>query len=115
MRVRSLPPLLISNLRRVLKTSVTAPRLAVVMLMVALPTLFLSSVQAGAQTQVQLQAAQADQGLTWTADNSMTSYKSAPTTATAGPATIVFENSQATGNNTGMTHTLTFDTSTPGY
>jgi hypothetical protein len=45
----------------------------------------------------------------------MTAYKSAPESATAGPATIVFENSAATGNTTGMTHTLTFDTSTPGY
>ncbi|WP_204075830.1 OmpL47-type beta-barrel domain-containing protein, partial [Planotetraspora phitsanulokensis] len=83
--------------------------------MVTIPALILSSVTAGAQTQIQLQAAQADQVLVWTADNGMTTYKSAPTTATAGPATIVFENSAATGNNTGMTHTLTFDTSTPGY
>jgi uncharacterized cupredoxin-like copper-binding protein len=111
MNVRSLP----SNLWRVFKASVTAPRLAVAMLMVTLPALLLSSVKAGAQTQIQLQAAQAEQVLTWTADNSMTTYKSVPTTATAGPATIVFENSMATGNNTGMTHTLTFDTSTPGY
>ncbi|GGS60208.1 OmpL47-type beta-barrel domain-containing protein [Actinokineospora fastidiosa] len=60
-------------------------------------------------------SAQAEQVLTWTADNGVTSYKSAPATATAGPATIVFENSLATGNTTGMPHTLTFDTSTPGY
>ncbi|MCT2590131.1 DUF1080 domain-containing protein [Streptomyces sp. N2-109] len=57
----------------------------------------------------------ADQTLTWTADNSITAYKSAPTTAVAGPATIVFENSEATGNTTGMPHTLTFDTSNPEY
>ncbi len=57
----------------------------------------------------------ADQVLTWTADNSVTRYKTAPATATAGPATIVFENSVATGNTIAMSHTLTFDTSTPGY
>ncbi|MFC5828412.1 OmpL47-type beta-barrel domain-containing protein [Nonomuraea insulae] len=96
--------------------AVKAPRLAVVLLAVALPALFLSSVQAAAQPRTQLTAAQAaDQVLTWTADDSMTAYKSAPESATAGPATIVFENSAATGNTTGMTHTLTFDTSTPGY
>ncbi|WP_199442115.1 OmpL47-type beta-barrel domain-containing protein [Umezawaea beigongshangensis] len=55
------------------------------------------------------------QVLTWTADNDITRYKSAPTTATAGETTIVWENSEATGNTTGMPHTLTFDTSTPGY
>ncbi|GGM23467.1 OmpL47-type beta-barrel domain-containing protein [Promicromonospora citrea] len=60
-------------------------------------------------------AVAADQVLTWTADSSVTAYASAPTTATAGPTTIVFENSEATGNNIAMSHTLTFDTSTPGY
>ncbi|MYV45315.1 hypothetical protein GT031_06785 [Streptomyces sp. SID2888] len=43
------------------------------------------------------------------------SYTSAPTTAVAGPATIVFENSAATGNTTGLPHTLTFDVSGSGY
>ncbi|MGH3762478.1 OmpL47-type beta-barrel domain-containing protein [Actinophytocola sp.] len=57
----------------------------------------------------------AAQTLTWTADDSTTEYASAPTTAVAGATTIVFENSTATGNTTGMSHTLTFDTSTPGY
>lgn len=57
----------------------------------------------------------ADQVLTWTADDSVSEYASAPATATAGAATVVFENSTATGNNIGMSHTLTFDTSTPGY
>ncbi|NIH84577.1 OmpL47-type beta-barrel domain-containing protein [Amycolatopsis granulosa] len=57
----------------------------------------------------------AEQVLTWTANDSMTAYASAPASAVAGAATIVFENSTATGNTTGMTHTLTFDTSTPGY
>ena len=59
--------------------------------------------------------AQAAQTLTWTADNSTTAYKTAPTEAKAGPTTIVFENSKATGNTSGMQHTLTFDTSTDGY
>lgn len=53
--------------------------------------------------------------LTWTADDSITDYRSAPATAVAGATTIVFENSFATGNTSGMTHTLTFDTTTPGY
>ncbi|WP_229074939.1 OmpL47-type beta-barrel domain-containing protein [Actinoplanes sp. DH11] len=59
--------------------------------------------------------AAAAQTLTWTADNDVTRFKSAPATAAAGATTIVFENSEATGNTTGMPHTLTFDTSTPGY
>jgi plastocyanin len=53
--------------------------------------------------------------LTWTADDDITRYKSAPATATAGATTIVFENSAATGNTTGMPHTLTFDTTAEGY
>jgi plastocyanin len=53
--------------------------------------------------------------LTWTGDDDITRYKSAPTSATAGATTIVFENSAATGNTTGMPHTLTFDTTTDGY
>ncbi|UNZ16573.1 family 16 glycoside hydrolase [Streptomyces sp. 891-h] len=57
----------------------------------------------------------ADQVLTWTADDDMTKYASVPTTAVAGKATIVFENSKATGNTTGMSHTLTFVTSDPDY
>ncbi len=57
----------------------------------------------------------ADQVLTWTGNNSVTAYASAPATAAAGATTIVFENSTATGNTIGMSHTLTFDTSTPGY
>jgi hypothetical protein len=120
MRVRSLPSLVIRSLRRA-AGAVTAPRLAVVLLAVALPALFLPSIQAAAKPGTRLTATQptatkaADQELTWTADDSMIAYKSAPESATAGPATIVFENSTATGNTTGMTHTLTFDTSTPGY
>ncbi|GGP77316.1 plastocyanin [Streptomyces calvus] len=60
-------------------------------------------------------AAAAAQVLTWTAGDSITEYSSAPTTAVAGPATIVFENSAATGNTTGMPHTLTFATSDPEF
>src|SRR4051794_8058466 len=59
--------------------------------------------------------AAADQVLTWTADDNTTRYKSVPTTAVAGAATIIWENSAATGNTTGMPHTLTFDTFTEGY
>ncbi|GHG85533.1 OmpL47-type beta-barrel domain-containing protein [Streptomyces lanatus] len=57
----------------------------------------------------------AAQVLTWTAGDDITKYASAPTTAVAGATTIVFENSTATGNTTGMPHTLTFDTSDPEY
>ncbi|WP_077801748.1 OmpL47-type beta-barrel domain-containing protein [Streptomyces sp. JHA26] len=57
----------------------------------------------------------AEQVLTWTAGDDITTYASAPETAVAGPATIVFENSEATGNTTGMPHTLTFVTSDPEY
>ena len=55
------------------------------------------------------------QVLVWTAGDSLTEYVSAPETAKPGPATIVFENSTATGNTTGMTHSLTFDTSSPEH
>ncbi|MFI7541832.1 OmpL47-type beta-barrel domain-containing protein [Actinoplanes sp. NPDC049599] len=60
-------------------------------------------------------AAAAAGTLTWTADDDITRYKSAPASATAGATTIVFENSAATGNTTGMPHTLTFDTTAEGY
>ncbi|WP_152690681.1 OmpL47-type beta-barrel domain-containing protein [Jiangella alkaliphila] len=59
--------------------------------------------------------AAAEQTLTWTGNNSVTAYASAPTTAVAGATTIIFENSVATGNTTGMPHTLTFETSDPQY
>ncbi|MBK1782705.1 OmpL47-type beta-barrel domain-containing protein [Prauserella cavernicola] len=65
--------------------------------------------QQGEQRQAQQQV------LTWTADNSITDYATVPETATAGPTTIVFENSTATGNTSGMVHTLTFDVSNPEY
>lgn len=78
---------------------------ALLSLAAVLPATALPSAPVQAQEQV----------LTWTADNDITRYKSAPSTAAPGPTTIVFENSEATGNTTGMPHTLTFDTSTPGY
>ncbi|MFE1926230.1 OmpL47-type beta-barrel domain-containing protein [Streptomyces asoensis] len=59
--------------------------------------------------------AAAAQVLTWTAGDDITRYGSAPTTAVAGPATIVFENSAATGNTMGMPHTLTFATTDPEF
>ncbi|GAA2522244.1 DUF1080 domain-containing protein [Streptomyces levis] len=63
----------------------------------------------------QSQAPAAEQVLTWTAGNDIDKYLSAPKTAVAGQATIVFENSAATGNTTGMPHTLTFVTSDPEF
>ncbi|WP_373302614.1 OmpL47-type beta-barrel domain-containing protein [Streptomyces atratus] len=60
-------------------------------------------------------AAAADQVLTWTAGDPIDHYLSAPKTAVAGKATIVFENSAATGNTTGMPHTLTFIVSDPEF
>ncbi|MFE7793926.1 OmpL47-type beta-barrel domain-containing protein [Streptomyces sp. NPDC057460] len=61
------------------------------------------------------QAEAADQVLTWTAGDPIDHYLSAPTTAVAGKATIVFENSTATGNTTSMPHTLTFSVSDPEF
>ncbi len=69
----------------------------------------------GGSTSAQGQQPAQQQVLTWTADDRMDEYASAPTTAKPGPATIVFENSEDTGNTTGMSHTLTFDTSSPEY
>lgn len=57
----------------------------------------------------------AGQVLTWTAGDPIDHYLSAPKTAVAGKATIVFENSEATGNTTGMPHTLTFSVSDPEF
>ncbi|WP_062214805.1 plastocyanin/azurin family copper-binding protein [Streptomyces sp. NBRC 109706] len=57
----------------------------------------------------------AEQVLTWTADDDLDSYETAPVEAVAGPATLVFENSVDTGNTTGMAHTLTFDVSNSQY
>jgi hypothetical protein len=83
-------------------------------MLVATSALWLSWTSAAPHTH-KTAAPAAAQVLTWTANDSITAYASAPTTATSGPVTIVFENSATTGNTTGMPHTLTFDTSTPGY
>ena len=64
---------------------------------------------------VAVSPAVAAQTLTWTAGDDITRYLSTPGEAVAGATTIVFENSAATGNTTGMPHTLTFDTTTEGY
>ncbi|QJT07269.1 DUF1080 domain-containing protein [Streptomyces asoensis] len=68
-----------------------------------------------APTAAQSEPAAAAQVLTWTAGDDITKYGSAPATAVAGQATIVFENSVATGNTMGMPHTLTFATSDPEF
>ncbi|MFG1669477.1 OmpL47-type beta-barrel domain-containing protein [Streptomyces sp. Y7] len=80
-----------------------------------LVVLGLQALPATGQPQPRPEAAAAAQVLTWTAGDDITKYGSAPTTAVAGATTIVFENSTATGNTTGMPHTLTFDTSDPEY
>ncbi|MGH3382050.1 MAG: OmpL47-type beta-barrel domain-containing protein [Actinoallomurus sp.] len=92
-----------------------ARRVAVVLVCAVLSALWLSSSAVAANAPEPRLHQAAAQVLTWTADDSMMAYKSAPATATSGPATIVFENSTATGNTTGMTHTLTFDTAGDGY
>ncbi|MEV7207573.1 MULTISPECIES: OmpL47-type beta-barrel domain-containing protein [unclassified Streptomyces] len=80
-----------------------------------LMVLGLQATSASGQPAAAPAAAAADQVLTWTAGDDITKYTSAPETAVAGPATIVFESSEATGNTTGMPHTLTFVTSDPEY
>lgn len=75
----------------------------------------LTSTAAYGREEAQEPAAAAEQVLTWTAGDSIERYASAPTTAVAGAATIVFENSAATGNTTGMPHTLTFSVSDPEF
>ncbi|MEU9589378.1 OmpL47-type beta-barrel domain-containing protein [Streptomyces sp. NPDC048219] len=74
----------------------------------------LQATSASGQPRAAAEAAE-QQVLTWTAGDDITKYASAPETAVAGPATIVFENSEATGNTTGMPHTLTFVTGDPAY
>lgn len=89
------------------------PRLLLVMLASIGLLLGLTSTAAlGQEPEASPKAAQV---LTWTAGNDITQYLSAPKTAVAGPATIVFENSEATGNTTGMPHTLTFNVSSADY
>jgi plastocyanin len=89
--------------------------LLVVLCLAALHQTLLPSAQAGTPADAGDPGAAAQQTLTWTADSDTTRYKSAPATAVAGDATIVFENSVATGNTTGMLHTLTFTTTDPEY
>ncbi|GAB3141265.1 hypothetical protein GCM10027161_28140 [Microbispora hainanensis] len=114
MRIRSSSGF-VRALRKALTTPATFGRMALVIVAVALPTVWLSGVGAAAQDQGQQAGQAAEQTLVWTADNSYTEYKSAPTTATAGLVTIVFETNASTGNTFGMTHTLTFDDDSPGY
>ncbi|MCX4768442.1 hypothetical protein EES39_26210 [Streptomyces sp. ADI92-24] len=79
-----------------------------------LMVLGLTSTAAYGRTAAPVGAA-ADQVLTWTAGNPIDHYLSAPKTAVAGKATIVFENSEGTGNTSGMPHTLTFSVSDPEF
>ncbi|GAA3879140.1 OmpL47-type beta-barrel domain-containing protein [Streptomyces sedi] len=101
------------------RTRVRGWRPLAALLTVSLAGLGLATLPA-AQAQPSGQSAVADepaedQVLTWTADNDLDSYETAPVEAVAGPATLVFENSEATGNTTGMAHTLTFDVSNSDY
>ncbi|MFE6484867.1 OmpL47-type beta-barrel domain-containing protein [Streptomyces sp. NPDC057757] len=90
-------------------------RLWTALLASLLMVLGLTSTSAFGRTDDAPPAAAAAQTLTWTAGDDITKYVSAPATAVAGPTTIVFENSEATGNTTGMPHTLTFVTSDPEF
>ncbi|MEU9368108.1 family 16 glycoside hydrolase [Streptomyces avermitilis] len=94
--------------RRRAATLWTALSAALLMVLGLTSTPAFSRADAGASTA-------AAQVLTWTAGDDITTYASVPRTAVAGPTTIVFENSAATGNTTGMPHTLTFDVSDPEY
>ncbi|MFE9394296.1 OmpL47-type beta-barrel domain-containing protein [Streptomyces flavidovirens] len=69
----------------------------------------------GREDDVRASPEAAAQTLTWTAGDPIDRYLTFPKTAVAGETTIVFENSAATGNTTGMPHTLTFDVSDPEY
>ncbi|MEX1658544.1 family 16 glycoside hydrolase [Streptomyces pseudovenezuelae] len=89
------------------------PRRALTVLLAAL--LMVLGLQSTSQARPDMTAPAAAQTLTWTAGDDITRYTSVPTTAVAGTATIVFENSTATGNTTGMPHTLTFVTSDPEF
>lgn len=90
-------------------------RMWAALLAALLMMLGLQTTSAAGQDAARAEAPDAAQILTWTAGDDITKYGSAPTTAVSGPATIVFENSAATGNTTGMPHTLTFVTSDPEY
>lgn len=91
------------------------PRRVLIVVVAALVVLGLVVTPSQASPPAPVPTPAAAQTLTWTADNSTTQYKSTPSAAVPGATTIVFENSEATGNTSGMTHTLTFDTSTSGY
>lgn len=93
------------------RRSLTTPRRAAALLTALLMLLGLTSTVAYGQPAPVAE----QQVLTWTAGDDITKYTSAPTTAVAGKATIVFENSEATGNTMGMPHTLTFVTSDSEY
>ncbi|MEV6384370.1 family 16 glycoside hydrolase [Streptomyces sp. NPDC051773] len=80
-----------------------------------LMVLGLTSTPASGRTDGAAREKAAAQVLTWTAGDDITKYLTAPQTAVAGPTTLVFENSKATGNTMGMPHTLTFDVSDPEY
>ncbi|WP_428961883.1 OmpL47-type beta-barrel domain-containing protein [Micromonospora fluostatini] len=90
------------------------PLAALTLVATLLVTSALNAVPVGARESTEKQQQQ-EQVLTWTAGNDVTTYTTAPTTAVAGPATLVFENSAATGNTSGMQHTLTFETGDPRY
>ncbi|WP_020122194.1 OmpL47-type beta-barrel domain-containing protein [Streptomyces canus] len=89
------------------------PRRALTVLLAAL--LMVLGLRSTSEARSDTSAPAAAQTLTWTAGDDITRYASVPTTAVAGTATIVFENSTATGNTTGMPHTLTFVTSDPEF
>ncbi len=95
------------------RRAVMHPRRALTVLLAAL--LMVLGLRSTSEARSDTSAPAAAQTLTWTAGDDITRYASVPTTAVAGTATIVFENSTATGNTTGMPHTLTFVTSDPEF
>lgn len=97
------------------RSAPAAPRLLALLVTLCLAALALGTLPQARADQTSGGEVRQEQVLTWTADDDITRYKSAPQTAVAGEATIVFENSAATGNTTGMPHTLTFTTSNPDY
>ncbi|UUU26259.1 OmpL47-type beta-barrel domain-containing protein [Streptomyces sp. DSM 40750] len=90
-------------------------RLWAALLAALLMVLGLTSTPASGRAEEPQDPTAAAQVLTWTSGDDITKYTTAPQTAVAGPTTIVFENSTATGNTMGMPHTLTFDVSDPEY
>jgi hypothetical protein len=90
-----------------------SPRKLVVTVLVAALALLGLAWPSAAVPAAPVPAAAPVQTLTWTAGNSTDHYLSAPTTAVAGETLVLFKNTEALGST--MTHTLTFDTTTPGY